>query len=172
MIVWLNGPFGIGKTTTARALVRRLEGALLYDPEIVGGALRQMVVEVDAADDFQDLRAWRRLVVESARVLRTTYDRTLVVPMTVWRGAYLAELADGFRSIDPDLHCLRLTAPEAALRARILGRPEEEGPHDWALGHLAEGLELMHDPRAGEEVVTADRTPDEIADDIAVRLGR
>ena len=35
VILFLNGPFGIGKTTTAHLLVERLPGALLYDPELV-----------------------------------------------------------------------------------------------------------------------------------------
>ena len=37
MIILINGPFGIGKTTTARLLVRRLPGAVVYNPEHTGG---------------------------------------------------------------------------------------------------------------------------------------
>jgi hypothetical protein len=33
MLIWLNGPFGVGKTATARALLQQLPGALLYDHE-------------------------------------------------------------------------------------------------------------------------------------------
>jgi broad-specificity NMP kinase len=33
MLVWINGTFGVGKTTTAKALTDRLPGHRLFDPE-------------------------------------------------------------------------------------------------------------------------------------------
>jgi len=38
VIIWLNGPFGIGKSTTAQALLRRFAEAVLFDPEPFGAA--------------------------------------------------------------------------------------------------------------------------------------
>jgi adenylylsulfate kinase-like enzyme len=52
VIVWLNGPFGVGKTTTARALVDVLPGSRLLDPEHVGLLLRDTLNE--PVGDFQD----------------------------------------------------------------------------------------------------------------------
>ena len=52
---------------------------------------------MDPVTDFQDLRPWRRLVIETARVLRETYDCPLVMPMTVARRDYLEEIAAGLR---------------------------------------------------------------------------
>jgi len=60
VIIWLNGPFGIGKSTTTRALLRRLPEAVLFDPEPFGAALRSTVANVETAADFQDLRAGRQ----------------------------------------------------------------------------------------------------------------
>jgi hypothetical protein len=42
MIVWLNGTFGAGKTTTARELVTRLPDARVFGAEHVGFLLRQV----------------------------------------------------------------------------------------------------------------------------------
>ncbi|HHT7657751.1 TPA: P-loop NTPase fold protein [Streptococcus suis] len=33
MIIWLNGPFGVGKTTLANILHKRIENSYLYDPD-------------------------------------------------------------------------------------------------------------------------------------------
>jgi tRNA A37 N6-isopentenylltransferase MiaA len=33
MLLWLNGPFGGGKTQTAHELQRRLPGSIVCDPE-------------------------------------------------------------------------------------------------------------------------------------------
>lgn len=35
MIIWLNGPFGVGKTTLANILHKRIENSYLYDPELL-----------------------------------------------------------------------------------------------------------------------------------------
>ena len=163
MLIWLNGPFGIGKTATAEALVRALPQALLFDPERLGAVLRPMLATVETVEDFQDLRPWRRLVVETARVLRETYGCPLIMPMTVLRRDYLAELSAGLRQVDAELYCFRLVAPEAVLRARIVGRADVDGPHAWCLGHLADGLRLMGDPAYGVAIPTADRRPAEVA---------
>ncbi len=171
MLIWLNGPFGVGKTSAAAALVKRLPGALLYDPELVGAMLRRMVGDVDPVWDFQDLAAWRALVPETARLLRDSYRRTLVMPLTVWRRDYFDELAAALRMVDNDLRCFRLTAAERVLRARIIGRPISEGPHDWCIAHIPTGLALMRDAAFGEAVTTDSRSPDQVAEAIVAALG-
>lgn len=78
MIVWLNGTFGAGKTTTARELRTRLPGSRIFDAEHVGFLLRQVLPEPPG--DFQHLPPWRPLVVETAtRILRYA-GGTLIVP--------------------------------------------------------------------------------------------
>ena len=55
MIIWINGAFGSGKTTTAIEIERRLKNSFLYDPENIGYFLRRnMPKEIWAVDDFQD----------------------------------------------------------------------------------------------------------------------
>ena len=34
MIILLNGPFGIGKTTTAKILNEKIENSIIYDPVV------------------------------------------------------------------------------------------------------------------------------------------
>jgi len=170
MIIWLNGPFGIGKTSTAHALLRRLPAALLYDPEPFGAALRKTVATFEAAADFQELRAWPSLVVETARVLSDTYGRPLVLPLTVWRRSTVEVLLSGLRAIDPDVRPFRLVASEAVLRARIMGRPVAEGSHAWCLTHLDAGLQMMGDAAFGEAIRTEGQTPDQVANTILERV--
>jgi hypothetical protein len=42
MLVWINGPFGGGKTQTAYEIQRRLPGSVVCDPEHVGFGLHRM----------------------------------------------------------------------------------------------------------------------------------
>ena len=83
----LNGAFGVGKTTVARALVSALPNAPLFDPEEVGYLARRLTEGVRAGaedtDDFQDIALWRSLTIQSVAVLRRQYRPTLVIPMTL-----------------------------------------------------------------------------------------
>lgn len=72
MIILLNGPFGIGKTTTAKILNEKIENSIIYDPEEVGGMLQKIVIEEikhpnEKTGDFQDIIIWKELVVLIAK---------------------------------------------------------------------------------------------------------
>ncbi|MEG3244294.1 adenylyl-sulfate kinase [Streptococcus suis] len=43
MIIWLNGPFGVGKTTLANILHKRIEKSYLYYPELLGNFLQHQL---------------------------------------------------------------------------------------------------------------------------------
>ena len=68
--------------------MQRLPSAVLFDPEPFGTALRHTIANVETAADFQDLRGWPALVVETARILREAYAETLIVPLTVLKPDY------------------------------------------------------------------------------------
>lgn len=40
MIVWISGPYGVGKSTIAEAISAKLDNALIFDAEEVGNAVR------------------------------------------------------------------------------------------------------------------------------------
>ena len=43
MIVWINGAFGAGKTTTARELIELIPNSTLFDPEDIGAAVVRLL---------------------------------------------------------------------------------------------------------------------------------
>jgi hypothetical protein len=92
------------------------------------------------------------------------------MPLMVLHAAAAEAFAAGLAAVDPDVRRFRLVAPEATLRARILQRPETEGPHDWCLDHLEAGTLLMANAAFGDAVPADDRHPEQVADDILVRL--
>jgi len=94
MIVFINGGFGVGKTTAALHLRERIAPSLLYDPEEIGFAIRAILRDVVPADDFQDYPEWRALTIDAVRQLRAHRDHALLMPMTDNRTpAEVAELA-------------------------------------------------------------------------------
>ncbi|MFE0464413.1 NUDIX domain-containing protein [Kitasatospora sp. NPDC058965] len=129
MIVWVNGTFGAGKTSACRELVELLPDSTLYDPEVVGFALRRLLPARRLAEvtDFQDLPAWRRLVPEVAAAMLAEAPGTLVVPMTVLREEYRDEMFGALAARGLTVHHFVLDAEETILRARIAGSEEVPG---------------------------------------------
>lgn len=140
MIVWLNGAFGAGKTTAAHELLDLLPGSTLYDPGIIGAGLRRTLPKERLAriDDFQDLRSWRRLVVDTAAALLTEVPGPLITPMTLLRREYRDEIFGALAARRIPVRHLLLHADESALRHRIDARATAEGgtSRAWCLGHL------------------------------------
>jgi hypothetical protein len=65
VIVWLHGAFGAGKTSVAAEICARRDEVVLFDPEVVGYVLRELLP--GPTGDFQDLPEWRALVVAMER---------------------------------------------------------------------------------------------------------
>ena len=127
MIIWINGGFGTGKTTLAEELHRRLPNAVVYDPEDVGLMLWKWM---PPNGDFQHLPSWRELVVNTALSLRQHHANTLIVPMSLIRDAYRAEILGGLADAGEDVLHVFLEADAGALRERLNARVTNPG-RDW-----------------------------------------
>src|SRR5437588_2465948 len=94
MILWINGAFGVGKTTVGRRLLDHWADAVVFDPELVGFLVR-LTVPRDADVDFQTLPLWRESVLEFALSLDRHYRGPIIVPMCVWARDHHDELLGG-----------------------------------------------------------------------------
>ncbi|WP_199739460.1 NUDIX hydrolase [Streptomyces klenkii] len=183
MIVWLNGAFSAGKTSTARELTELIPDSTLYDPEVIGGALKYLLPpkRMGEASDYQDLPVWRRLVVDAAAAVLAEVGGVLVVPMTLLRQEYRDEIFGGLAARRIPVRHVLLTADETILRGRIAGREEfpddpgrSESVRQWALDHIAPYREALPWLRSDAYAVeTGHLTPREVAERVAdaVRSG-
>jgi hypothetical protein len=168
MIIFINGSFGVGKTTVAELLVYRIPNSLLYDPEEVGSCLSNIVRPIDHIDDFQDLTMWRTLTITTAQLLKQTYERTLIIPMTIWYQPYFYEIISGFKQIEPDLFHFCLTAPAKTIYERLDGRRATHKPEAfaWICQRVEQCVDAFQSPTFAMQIVTDKKTPDEIASEI------
>lgn len=172
MIILINGSFASGKTTTAELLVQRLYHSMLYDPEIVGAGLAHIVKPIETFTDFQDLTAWRPLVIETARVLKQVYGRTLIIPMTLWHRPYFEEITDGLRQIDPRFYHFCLTARKETLLSRLVQRQQEhtEQALAWIQERFDRCLTAFASPAFAVQIPTDEKRPQEIVEEILSRI--
>lgn len=102
MIIWINGPFGAGKTTLAERLRDRRPKSLIFDPEEIGFVVKE-TVPIPASGDYQDLPLWRGLTIAAVSEIRRNYSQDIIIPMTLVHPDYLTEILDGLRQIDDQL---------------------------------------------------------------------
>jgi hypothetical protein len=119
MIIWLNGPFGAGKTTTTTQLVDRLPRSVAFDPELVGEAIVPALSAVRPVPDFQDWEPWREIVVAALVSLDRYADRPIVTPQTVVVEEYWDELTGGLRAAGIEVRAFTLHCEPAEHERRI-----------------------------------------------------
>jgi gluconate kinase len=176
VIIWLNGAFRAGKTTLAEELHQRLPRAVVYDPEDVGLMLWKWM---RPNDDFQDLPSWRELVVATALSLRRHHAATLIVPMSLIRDAYRAEILGGLADAGEEILHVFLEADADVLRERldahvdIPGNPEaNQSAREWALSRIDAAIVAAARQPGGTLMLRSDRlTPAELADEVLAAAG-
>jgi hypothetical protein len=134
VIVWLNGTFGAGKTTTAAELLPMLPGSRLFDPETVGYMLTPNLAD-HPVTDFQHWPPWRTLVAATVIELVRYTGQHLVAPQTVLIRDYLEEIIAALDTAGQKVFHVVLDADELTLRSRIEASDEA---CQWRLEHLAE----------------------------------
>jgi hypothetical protein len=139
VILWLNGPFGGGKTSTAAALAAVRPQWRVFDPEIIGHFLCAALPDLaEDVDDFQDLPAWRPLVAAALHEVSVQTGQHIVAPQSVLNESYFTEIVRRLASAGQQTFHVVLDAPEAALRRRIEASDEAQA---WRLEHLPLYLE-------------------------------
>jgi predicted kinase len=177
VIIWINGAFRAGKTTLAEELHRRLPAAVVYNPEDVGIMLWKWM---PPNDDFQDLPSWRELVVATALSLRRYHADTLIVPMSLIRDAYRAEILGGLAGAGEQVLHVFLEADIGVLRERLNARVDMTGDtpeaiqsaRQWALSRIDAAIVAAARQPGGTLILRSDRlTPAELADKVLAAAG-
>ncbi|MGW1535183.1 AAA family ATPase [Streptomyces aureus] len=182
MLLWINGPFGGGKTQTAHEIRRRLPGSVVCDPEHAGFGLHRMLPP-ELRGDFQDLVSWRQGVVEVLDLALAKRDGVVIVPMTVTNPVYFGETVGRLRELGHDVrHFTLLAERETVLRrlrergfghlvGRVAGKDTPLRRESWAVGQLDHCLERLREPEFAEHLWTDRTTVARTADRIAVLAG-
>lgn len=168
MLVWINGPFGGGKTATAFELQRRLPGSVVCDPEHLGFGLRRMLPPA-LRTNFQDLRAWRSGVHEVLDLAARNCEGPVIVPMTLIDSRYFAQIVGRLRDDGHDVRHFALLAERATVLRRLNRRGFGYGlrRERWAVDRLDQCLARLQEPEFAYQIHTDQQTVPQVADTIA-----
>jgi AAA domain-containing protein len=181
-LIWLNGPFGGGKTQTAHELLRRLPGSVVCDPEQPGFGLRRMLPPA-LRGDFQDLRSWREGVVEVLNLALSKHPGPVIAPMTVVEPGYFEETVGRLRGMGHEVHHFSLLARRETVLKRlkergfghalsfVMGRNASLFRDSWAESKVDVCLERLRDKRFAIQVWTDDLPVPAVADRVAATAG-
>lgn len=169
-ICWINGAFGAGKTTTAKALEREWRNAYLFDPEQIGFMLRKVVPRECRPDDFQDLPLWRQLTVKTLTELAHHCKRPIIVPMTLVNQQYFDEIVGTLRRSGLELHHFTLVASQDTLRKRIRGRLLLPQAKRWVRAQIERCVSALESPTFAVHVPTDNRRVREVVSEIRAQL--
>ncbi|MGD0240655.1 MAG: AAA family ATPase [Streptosporangiaceae bacterium] len=182
MLLWINGPFGVGKSQTARELHSRLTGSLICDPELLGYGLHKML-PARLRDDFQDFPAWRQGVYEVLDLVLKSAGGPVIAPMTVIEPAYFAEIIGRLTEAGHHVRHFALLADariiEHRLRERVIAhaiqrlRGQDVPPfrETFAMQKLGPCLSRLSQPEFATQLRTDNLTVPQVAEAIAASAG-
>jgi broad-specificity NMP kinase len=163
MIVIINGPCGIGKSTTAERVTWKFDRAVFLDGDYIG-SVHPFEIYDDARIEhlYQTLRHLVAFHIE-----RGDYHN-FVIPYVFESPESLAHLRALLADLDDEIYTFRLVCDPQALEQRL--RDSSRAPDDlsWYLNRAPELVRIQeaasHDGDLGYVVDTTARTPDEVAD--------
>jgi deoxyadenosine/deoxycytidine kinase len=174
MILFLNGAFGVGKTTVGHILRKRIAKSIFYNPEWTGSILMRFPMKIRGAgtDDFQDIDLWRKSVINGVRIFRKFAPKTVIVPMALCRRDYFDEIMGGLREFDNELRlfCLQASFETILIRLKDRGEKIDNPDSSWTLRKAKECIESHKDGYFGETIDTNEMNAFEVADEILMRL--
>ncbi|MEE9414424.1 MAG: AAA family ATPase [Acidimicrobiales bacterium] len=164
MIIWLNGPFGVGKTTTAASLLKNSANWRVFDPEHVGYMLQANLKDLDFGD-FQHLQPWRNLVPHTLREVERLTATNLIAPQSVLVKDYWDELKTKMTDLGLEVFHVVLNCDENVLAKRIEDDKIDRDACVWRTEHIAQYSQARTWMTAFADLTidTSALTPDQIS---------
>ena len=142
MIIWINGSFGSGKTSTAKALTLQLKDSYLYDPEEAGFFIRDNIPNTLEKNDFQDFEIWRDINYRMLKFLDANHTGPIIVPMTLVNQMYFDEIINKLVNEGIDVRHFSLIAKKETLIKRLSLRGDQKNP--WILDKIDNCIESLN----------------------------
>ena len=162
MIIWISGPYGVGKSTLAEAIAKKMDNAILFDAEEVGNAVRENYPGWPYGVIFEDYPLWSKFCYELLKDIHSSFSKTILVPMTMLRRSTYESILQKLMDDGIDVRLIILEASHKNIHDRILARGEDEDC--WCMQNInmssdgssafTEGLHLNTDDVSVDELAS------------------
>ncbi len=161
MIIWINGSFGVGKTTVAEKLKEKIDKSIIYDPEKIGMFLTSTLPTKE--DDFQDYRLWRTINYEMLKNLYIEFE-VIIVPMTITNKQYYNEIVGRLERNGIDIKHFILIASKENIISRLNARGNST---EWAYMQVDRCDKAFKDDYLkGQKIDTNNKNVDEVCNNL------
>lgn len=165
MIYWINGAYGVGKSTVAETLQKKLAKAHIFDAEEVGNAVRDNYPkECKDSIIFEGYPLWREMNYQLLKDIDRRYDGDIIVPMTLVMEESYTDIIKRLREDNIKVCYIFLDGDWQTIHDRILKRGEEEGC--WCMENIGMCLEAQQNDSRAVHIYTVGKSPEEIVEEI------
>ena len=130
-VFWLNGTFGVGKSSAARMLAATHADSYVFEPELIGHVLKRLPASPPRHHNYQHLRLWRLLTRWTLLLLSHAWRGVLIAPMTMVEPRPRTETIFALRRAGLMVHEVVLVASQDRVAARMRARGAP--PDNWGL---------------------------------------
>lgn len=171
MIVWINGAFGSGKSTTAELLHSKIKFSHIYDPEQVGYFLwDSFPTEMKKKGDFQDIEIWRSINYQVIKHMHDNYNGILIIPMTIANIDYYNQIIGNLIEDGVEIYHFILNADKENIKHRLISRGERE--NSWAEQQINRCLQAFNSNNNGEKINTNNLNVEQVVNIIMKKIDR
>ena len=127
MIIWINGPYGVGKSTLARKLHECNPNSFIFDAEAVGNAVRDNLPKHRFNGYiFEGYPMWFTMCATLLNDIAGDYSGDIYVPMTLVFPDSFAKIAEPLTALGHTVRHILLTSTYDIIHDRIIARGEDE----------------------------------------------
>jgi len=164
MIIWVNGPYGVGKSTLAEALEKKIENAIIFDAEEVGNAVRSNYPNDPYGYIFEDYPLWSEFCYKLLKDIHNKFGKNILVPMTLVRPYSYRNIIQKLLDDGIVVKFIVLEANFKSIHDRILARGEDEDC--WCMENIEMSSNASKAIEGGYHICTDNRTVDELVDEV------
>ena len=135
MIIWINGPYGVGKSSLAEKLHNMEPESFIFGAELVGNAVRDnMPKELFNGYIFEGYPLWFTLCSALLADITQRYAGDIYVPMTLVYPDSFEKIRRPLEERGISVRHILLESSYDLIHDRILARGEAEGC--WCMRHI------------------------------------
>lgn len=164
MIIWINGPYGVGKSTLVEALSKRIQPSFIFDAEKVGDAVRDNFPPQFFRETYEEYPLWSEICCSLLKELDAVCGGCVLVPMTLVRQESCISIFETLKRQGIGVKHILLDADNETIHDRILARGEEEGC--WCMEQIGKCLDCQAELPCDCRLASAGRSVEELAEQV------